>query len=377
MVGNFFFSIFASLVIYILLPYLSTFIPTALTGLVVAGGGLLATILFPFLPTLVVRYGAQTLAIGFAILQMIVLVALAAAPGFITNALLIVMLIALQPFLAYQLDILLEACSNDASMMGRIRNLFLTAWGVGILVAPLIVGALLARSDNYNFIFLAAAVLVIPFIVVFVARRLPREVPPKLNNLKDTLSCLLSDKDLAAVTLGHMLLWLFFVWAPLYVPPYLHGVLGISWSNLGWMFSLMLLPYVFLAYPAGWIADKFLGDKELMFAGFIIAGGSLASLSLFTSSTPLAIIVVVLLFSRIGVALVESMTEGHFFRRVSNNDINSMSVFRAAWPIAYFVAPVIGSIILYFSDYQTFFLITGGCIALLGATITLRIKDFR
>ncbi len=376
-VGNFFFALFSTAIIYILLPYLASFMPEAYAGLVVALGALGACFAFPFLPRLVARYGAQQLALAFAFLEMVSLLALAAHPSALAGAFLIAVSVALQPFLAYELDLLLEATVAEEGTTGRVRTLFLTAWNVAALAAPLLMGALLAGSDAYGRVFLAAAAALVPFIVLFAARRLPESAPPKISAMRDTLSCILRDRDLAAVTVGHLFLYLFYVWAPLYVPVYLHGVLGIPWGELGWMFSIMLIPYVVVEYPAGWIADRFLGDKEMMFAGFLIAGGALAALGAVTRATPLLAILAILVVSRIGAALVESMTEGHFFRRVSEKDVNSVSVFRGIWPLADLIAPLVGSGILLVGSYPALFVATGGFLAVAGVATTSLIRDFR
>lgn len=376
-VGNFFFALFSTTTMYILLPYLSSFMPTAYTGLVIAGGALVACALFPFLPRFVGRYGAQQLALVFAILEMIAFLALAASPGAIAAVFFVALTVALQPFLAYELDLLLEATVTEKSTMGRVRSMFLTAWNAAALAAPLLIGALLVRSDAYSHVFLAAAIALVPFITLFAARRLPEVKTPQLPHMIDTLRCILRDRDLAAVTFGHLLLYLFFIWAPLYVPVYLHAELGIPWSELGWIFFVMLLPYVLIQYPSGVLADRYIGDKEMLFAGFFLAGISLAAVGLFSSATPLIVIAGVLIASRVGSALIESMTEGHFFRRVSEKDINSVSVFRGIWPLANLAAPIVGSLILLFGNYQLLFFLTGGFIALAGVGATAFIRDFR
>ena len=283
----------------------------------------------------------------------------------------------MQPFLAYQLDLLLEATIADTNTTGRVRALFRTAWSIAALAAALLLGALLTNSDSYERVFLAAAAVLVPIIILFAIKRLPEGPAPRLIHMRDTVVCIMHNHDLAAVTFGNFLLYLFYVWMPLYTPLYLHNVLNISWSNLGWMFSIMLVPYVLIAYPAGWIADRFLGDKELMLTGFLIAGGATMTLSFLTPATSLVIILVILVASRIGAALVETMVEAHFFRRVSKRDINSVSVFRSVWPLSYIVGPIVGGIILILSDYSTFFLLTGGFIAIAGMLTTLLIKDFR
>lgn len=376
-VGNFFFSIFTALTIYILLPFLSSFMPAAYTGLIVAMGGLFALSLFPLLPELVARHGAQQMALAFAIIEMVALFALAAAPGAISASLLIIVVVALQPFISYQLDLMLEAIDTPKEMVGRARTMFLSAWNAGSLAAPLLLGALLVDSNAYGRIFLAAAAMLVPFIVLLVAQNLPKGSPPRLSHMRDTIICISHDRDFFAVTFARFLLYLFNMWAPLYAPIYLHTVLGIPWVTLGWMFSIMLVPYVLIEYPAGWVADRFLGDKELMFAGFIVAGSALAALSVLSSTSSLLLIVLILVSSRAGAALIESMTEGHFFRRVSSEDINSMSIFRSIWPLANVIGPTVGSLILYFGNYHFLFLITGGFIAITGAITTLFIRDFR
>ncbi|HVB19915.1 MAG TPA: MFS transporter [Candidatus Paceibacterota bacterium] len=377
-VGNFFFSMFVALTTYILLPYLSAFMPASYTGFVIAGGALVALALFPLQPFLVARYGAQQLALFFAIAEMITLFALAATPGAIAAAILVALSVSLQPFLYYELDLLLEATVAEEGTTGRVRNLFLTAWNIGGLAAPLLVGALLAGSnDAYSRVFLAAGAALVPFVVLFAVRRIPKGLAPKLSHMRDTLLCIMRDRDLAAVSIGHLVLYLFYIWAPLYVPVYLHIVLGIPWSSLGWMFSVMLIPYVVIQYPAGWVADKILGDKELMFAGFLVAGSALASISFLTSASSIGLIVSILVASRIGSALIESMTEGHFFRRVSERDINSISIFRGIWPLGNLIGPLIGSGILLVGNYQLLFLLTGGFVIIAGMIATLLIKDFR
>lgn len=376
-VGNFFFALFAALITYILLPYLSSFMPAAYAGLVIAGGAFVAVIGFPFLPYLVERYGAQQLALIFAIIEMVALLIIAAAPGAIAASILIALAISLQPLLSYELDLLLEATVAEEGTTGRVRTLFITAWNVAALAAPLLLGALLADADAYGRMFLVAGAALVPFIALFATRRLPRSAPVKFSHMSDTLRCILRDRDLAAVTFGHFLLYSFYIWVSLYIPFYLHTVLGIPWSDLGWIFSIMLIPYALIEYPAGWVADRFIGDKELMLAGFLIAGGALASISLLTSTSSLLLILCILVISRCGAALIESMTEGHFFRRVSERDVNSIGIFRGVWPLAYLIAPIASSLILMFGTYEMLFVLTGGFIALVGAGTTLLIKDFR
>ncbi|MBI2025646.1 MFS transporter [Candidatus Kaiserbacteria bacterium] len=376
--SNFFFAFFSTAIILVMIPYLTQYMSDVRAGVVIAMGPLAACLLFPLMPRLVAKYGAQQLALVVSILEMLSLFALAGAPGAVTGSIFAALSLGIQPFLAYQLDLLLEATVEEEGVTGRVRTMFITGWNLAALAAPLLIGALLASTDAYYRVFIAAAGGIIPLIVLLAASKLPLGRPPVLSRMDDTLRRIFRDRDLAAVTVAHFILYLFFFWAPFYTPLYLHTVLGIPWSELGWMFAVMLVPYVLIEFPAGVIADKFIGDKEMMFAGFLIAGAALGAIGLLTAASPIWLIVAVLVATRIGAGLVESMTEGHFFRLVSEKDINSVSIFRGIWPLSELIAPLIGSAILIFgNNFGAFFAITGGIVAIGGAITTLFIRDFR
>lgn len=374
--GNFFLAISTTLVSYTLISYLSHFIPETYIGLSIAVGGLFAVLAFIFLPRLVAKFGSQQLALVLVCAEIITLFAAAATANTIASAICIIVVISIQPLLLYELDLLLEATIEKESETARARTFFLTGGNFGNLAAPLLIGALLTRGENYSLIFLAAAALLVTFAVLFAARTLPRGEAPDNSHVQKTLTHLLHDHDLAAVTFGHFILYLFYMWAPFYIPVYFRTVLGIPWSTLGWMFSVMLIPYVLLEYPAGWAADRILGDKKLMLAGFLIAGSALATIGLLTPHSSILSILMVLVATRIGSSLIESMTEGHFFRCVSEKDIVSVSVFRGVWPLAMFAAPLVAVTILFFGNYQLLFFLTGGFIALAGAASVFFIRDF-
>jgi hypothetical protein len=89
------------------------------------------------------------------------------------------------------------------------------------------------------------------------------------------------------------------------------------------------------------------------------------------------IVLAILVASRTGAALVESMVESHFFRRVSDEDANVVSIFRMMRPGAALVAPLLASAILAGSSYFALFLSAGLAIALVGCASALIIKDVK
>lgn len=375
--GNFFSAMYFALVLVIAAPYLALFLPESQVGLVISLGALITLCVFPFVPRLVRRYSSRTLAIVFAFTQAVLLSVLAAAPAPLFAIICIALIFATAPFISYQLDLLLECASTDESSAGRVRTLFITAASLAYVVAPLLVAFLIDGTDAYWKIFLAAALSLTPFIALLMFEKLPEGEPPELHAMLATCSCLWKDKDLRAATLAGAVLQFFFHLAPLYVPLYLHTVLGFPWDELGWIFALMLVPFLFVEYPAGYIADRWIGDKELLITGIVIMGAAFAAIGFITATTPLFVIAAILFATRIGAALVEAMTEGHFFRRVSGKDATTISLFRMTRPFGALVAPLFASALLLTGNFVLFFLVSGALIVALGIVFTIPLKDVR
>ncbi|MFZ1987490.1 MAG: MFS transporter [Minisyncoccia bacterium] len=376
-IGNFFSVAHFYLIIFILAPYLATLMPEAYTGLVIAGGALVTLALFPSAPKIIARVGARKLGLVCGGLEALILFLLACTIPPTFAIILSGMACALSPFIAYSLDLLLEATvrQSEEASTGKIRTAFLTAGNVALVAAPLLTGMLLDDGNAYHYVFLAASVSLIPFLFLFATQTFPEGSEPKTSNIRQTLWHIQHSKDLRSVIGANSVLQFFYHLAPVYVPLYLHNVLHIPWSSLGWIFSIALIPFILIEYPAGAIADRFLGDKKLLVLGFIIAGISFALVGLLTSTTPLIILVLILVATRVGAALIEAMTEGHFFRRVSERDADTVSVFRMGRPFAALVGPLLGSVILGVTGYTALFFITGTIILVLGILCTYGIQD--
>lgn len=375
--GNFFSAMYYALTLVIVAPYLALFMPEAQVGLVVSLGALITLCAFPFVPRLVRKYSSRRLAITFAFSQAVLLSVLTAAPAPLFAILCVALIFASAPFISYQLDLLLECSGTDENSSGRVRTLFITAGSVAYVIAPLLVGFLIDGTEAYWRVFLAAALSLTPFIALLIFEKLPEGDPPELHAMFATCSCLWKDKDLRAATLAGAVLQFFFHLAPLYIPLYLHTVLGFHWDQLGWIFALMLVPFLFIEYPAGYIADRWIGDKELLITGIVIMGATFAAVGFITATTPLFVIAAILFATRIGAALVEAMTEGHFFRRISGRDATTISLFRMTRPLGALVAPLFASVLLVTGNFLLFFLVSGGLIVALGVLFTIPLKDVR
>jgi MFS family permease len=170
-----------------------------------------------------------------------------------------------------------------------------------------------------------------------------------------------------------MILRIFYAGMVVYTPIYLHEYIGFAWSEIGVMFTIMLLPFVLLEYPLGKMADSRFGEKEILSAGFICMALFTAILS-FVSLPSLILWTALLFMTRIGASAVEIMSETYFFKKIDWGDSNLLSFFRIVDPIAYIITPLVVSVLIYFFDFRWVFLALS-VIVLFGLRYSLSIKD--
>lgn len=378
-ISNFFAAIHFFLIVYVIAPYLATFISDSQTGLVIAAGAVGTLVSFPFVPRLATRYGIRKLAIAVASVIAVALMVLAAQPSFWIAAFCIALVCAVSPFIQYLMDLLLEVVSTVQDEIARTRALFITAGNVALILAPLIIALVIDGTNEYWRIFLLASISLTPFITLFLYENLPEKHPTQHFKMIESCRCLWEKQDVRAAIWANFVLQFFYHIAPFYIPLYLHGVLGIPWSELGWMFAVMLLPFVLIEYPAGYIADRWLGERELLAAGIIITALSVIALAFTTSTTSLLLITAILFCIRVGNALMEAMADGHFFKRVSIDDANTVTLYRMTRPIAALVAPLCASLILVLTgdSYTALFVAIAGIVLCSGLLSIRYIRDDR
>lgn len=362
------------LVTYILGPYLGTMLPAEYVGLVVAVGAVVTLLIFPHVPAILRRVSVRRFAIIVGLIQTSLFSTLVLFPIPAVALVAIALTGALSPFIAYALDLLLEATMQSESVTGKVRTAFLTAGNIPLLAAPIIIALLLDGGAEYSRVFTAAALSLVPFIVLMSLARIPEGEPPSYHRLRDVFRCAMGNSDLRGTFLANFVLQVFYHLAPLYISLYLFTVVGIPWDTLGWMFAVMLIPFVLIEYPAGVEADRH-GDRNLMALGFLTTGSAFALVGFLSIGSSLLLVLTILVISRIGAALVEAMTEGHFFRSVTDRDPTTVELFRMMRPVAALISPLLGSVLLYFGGYLTLFLVSGILISVLGLYASFSIRN--
>jgi MFS family permease len=165
---------------------------------------------------------------------------------------------------------------------------------------------------------------------------------------------ILRRKDIVRIYWVSFALEFFYSLMLVYTPIYLLD-LGMTWSQIGLIFTLMLIPFVLIQYPAGVLADKKVGEKELII--FALALAALATLGIFfLDSKSVFVWGAVLFATRIGAALIEVLRDSYFYKRIDGHDVDMIDFFRTALPLAYIISAFLSFPILIFFPMKYVFL---------------------
>jgi MFS family permease len=275
--------------------------------------------------------------------------------------------------LSYNLDIFIEHGSEDATT-GETRGLFLTIMNLAVFFGPIIAGFLLSENQFWK-IYTVSAILVLPALFI-IARKLSQFCDPEYKDvsLREMLYTAWQNKNIRNISIANFLLQFFYSWMIIYMAIYLTKFAHFSWEEIGIIFGIMLLPFIFLQFPLGEMADRRFGEKEMLVIGFIITALSTASLSFLNPQTSILIWASILFVTRVGAATIEIMTETYFFKQIEASDMGLISFFRHTRPLSFIIGTASASVFLLFVDTQYLFLALG-VIMLSGIYFAMKIED--
>lgn len=257
------------------------------------------------------------------------------------------------------LDIILESFSTD-HQSGRIRGLHLMILDAGFMLGPFLSTQLL---EKYNFQAAFLVSLVLNLIVFIIALSKLRNVNHEFRgnlNVDNIFKKIIKRKNVLRVYYISFILEFFYAIMIIYSPIYLQN-LGLSWEQIGLIFTIMLIPFIILPYPAGFLADKKFGEKELLILAIAIMGVS--TLSILLIGTPNVLIWSIVLFStRIGASLIQTLRDSYFYKRIDGHDVDLINFFRTSMPTAYILAATISFFVLSFYPANYLFIILGALI---------------
>lgn len=322
--------------------------PDKMVGALYTLASLITLLAFFFVPKILRRFGNYKWTLGIMLTQVIVLLGLAlfenawlTIPLFITET-------ALVSILGFNFDIFVERYSKDEST-GTIHGVLKALTSLAWLLPPFFSGIIV---ENYGFplVYLTGAAMLVPAIFMMMHyfsdfKDLHYDDGPIfLSSLKKT-----AFPDIPRIYWVNFFLQFFFAWMIIYAPLYFHNHLGMSYADFGMILTIALTAFVIFPSPEGILADRVLGEKEMLIIGFLLMGISALLIPYFsTIGVSLAWWGAILFVGRVGAATVETMADVYFFKQIDGKNASLVGYYRRARPAAYIAAPLLASLLLGF-----------------------------
>ncbi|HRZ30633.1 MAG TPA: MFS transporter [Candidatus Paceibacterota bacterium] len=365
-IGAIFMATYSSLPAYINSSFLATFLSEENIGWLYATTSIVTIIMMISLPRLISSWGNKKILLILSCLSFLSLIPLALT-AFSYQPTIIIALVTFGTYLVlgyltrYVMDVYLENISDNQGV-GLIRGLYMTFYNFAWLISPFL-AAYLVREGNYGLVYGVASLMFLPLllIITFGLREVSchtcvlarRSVWLSLKNI--WARQIPEANNIRRILIIDFLLNFFYAIMVVYMPLYLHNHIGLPWSEIGLAFTIMLTPFILLELPLGEIADRWLGEKEILITGLIIIIISTASCAYLGS--PLWFFWAGLLFvTRVGAASIEIMKETYLFKKISGGDTGIMAISRINVPFSYLTGTIFGSLILIFYDFRYIFL---------------------
>lgn len=372
--AGFLFSIPLALTSYINSSFLENYINKNYIGIIYVIASLFTIFGLLKMPKILNRIGNRSTALYFGIIIFISLLLLAFGKSafFVLPA--FILYFFSSNFIIASLDIFIEDFSKNSNI-GKFRGIYLTIINGAWIVAQLISGSIIAKS-SFKGIYLFSAIFIALFSFLFILFLHNFKDPEykKMSVLK-TLKFFIKNRAISKIYLIYFLLRFFYAWMVIYTPIYLHEYLGFGWSQIGIIFTIMLIPFVILDYPLGKLSDK-IGEKKMLIIGFFI--NIIFTLLIPLISEPRVWIWAIILFgTRVGSATIEAMSEIYFFKKIDAENSEAISFFRNTYSLSFVIAPIIATPILFLIPSFKYLFFILGAIMLVGLLISYRIRDIK
>ena len=346
-------------VAYINSSFLEQFIDAASVGTIYTVGSALSVLIFLFISRVLKKVGNLKLTIGLLLINFAAVLGMSQATSLeVAIPLFVVHLIAI-PLIVFNLDVFMEErIGNDESGTGSSRGLLLTLASLVGAFSPLISGLIIGEGGtDFTNAYLVSALTLIPvlFILLIFFRRFSDPEYGEID-LFSAVNTFWANINIRSVFIAQFLLQMFFMMMVVYTPLYLTGMIGLTWSEFGIVMFFAQLAYVIFEYPVGIIADRYIGEKEMMAAGFLIIIIATSWMS-FVAVASVLVWSVIMFTTRVGAALVEVTTESYFFKQTKSSDAQIISFFRLTRPLAYVMGAILASLSLLYVPFNLIFIV--------------------
>lgn len=374
-ISGFFIALQAAIPAYINSSFIEQYLPSEkLVGFLYTIAAIFTIIGLLIIPLILKKIGNFATIMTIASLNIIILLVLVLSQNANLILFSFIVYLILSAIIYFNLDIFLEQQSDDKNT-GRIRGIYLSLINVAWVISPLLAGLLLTNGDYWKIYFLATIVSIPSILLLIFGFRKFKDPIYNTASLFKASKKVLKIKAIRKVLMVRFFLHFFYAWMIIYTPIYLHKHIGFDWQTIGLIFTIMLLPFILFQLPLGKLADRKLGEKEILNCGIVII--SLSTIALFFLNSSIFWVWAIFLFmTRVGASAVQITSESYFFKHVNAKDTHMVSFFRIVDPLAYSIAPLVASLVLLFLDFRYIFLVLG-IIVLFALKYGLTLKDTR
>jgi MFS family permease len=364
-------------VLYINSPYLDQFVTPKTTGILYSVSAFLTIGAFLFAPYILNRVGNIRLLLACSVLEFGALIGMGLASSTWVALTFFVIHQAIVPILLFNLDIIMETLNDGhEDSTGRQRGILLTIMSLTTACAPLAIGYGIGKgTPDFMFAYMSSAFILIPFVYV-ILKKFKNFADPNYAHLrlKEAFHEFWHQRDIRFVFCAHFLLQLFFTWMVIYTPLYLSKTIGFDWEEIGAILFVGLMAYVLLEYLIGVVADRYIGEKEMMAFGFGVMAIA-TSWFVFLDHSSILAWMIAMFMTRVGASFVETTTESYFFKHTEGKDSNLIGLFRITRPLSYVIGALLGVVTIgIISDEKLLFVVLG-VLMIPGLFFAMALKD--
>lgn len=354
---SFLFTLHIALSAYVNSTFLSNIISLKYVGILYTISSLTTLLLLSKSSNILKFFGNKKLTLWLLLANMLSLLGMITSKNPYVIATAFVVFISTNTQILLCIDVFIEHF-GDNKTVGKNRGFYLMIINLAWMLSPLISAFLITKEGGYKTIYIAAFITtIIMTIGLLFSVKTYKDKTYKKTPFLETYRFLKTNHHMLAITIINFILQFFYAWMVVYTPIYLYEYIGLSWGQIGIIFTIMLAPFVIFGLPIGVLIDKYhINKRTLLYIGFIII--SISTLIITGINTKNIIIWAIVLFmTRVGASIIETTSEIYFFTHIKEEETYLLSVFRDMVPVAYIIAPLISTLIFVFLPFKYLFII--------------------
>lgn len=356
---SFFFSLHIALSAYVNSTFLSSIISEKYVGILYTLSSIATLLLLSKSANILKYFGNRRLILILLLVNMLSLVGMITSTNPYIVASSFVVFVSTNTQILFCIDIFIEHFSRNKNI-GRTRGLYLTIINLAWMLSPLLAAFLITKEGGYKAIYILAfiAIVIMTLGLIFSVKTFKDKTYNRTPFL-ETYRYLKTNHHMLAITIIYFILQFFYAWMVVYTPIYLYQHIGLGWGQIGIIFTIMLAPFVLFGLPIGILIDKYHVKKRiLLYIGFIIISVSTFLIAGITTKS-IILWAIVLFITRVGASIIETTSEIYFFTHIKEEEAYLLSIFRDMNPVAYLIAPILGTVVFIFLPFKFLFIILG------------------